>query len=96
MIFLPVLIFPIQYINGNRKTKPKIATYDEPSYIPMQMPRSQASSTWLNNKNPSSFQEGAKSNKKIRAGISPLEETLTPVGNLEQTHPVPGKNIYGI
>ena len=35
----------------------------------MQMPRPQASSTRLNNKNPCSFQEGAESNKKIRAGI---------------------------
>ena len=40
----------------------------------MQMLRPQASSTRLNNKNPSSFQEGAESNKKIRV--------------LEQTHPV--------
>ena len=53
------------------KTESKIGTNDEPSYIPMQMPRPQASSTRLNNKNPSSFQDGAESNKKIRAGISP-------------------------
>ena len=60
----------IQYINGDRKTESKIGTNDEPPDIPMQMPRSQVSSTRLNNKNPSSFQEGVKSNKKIRAGIS--------------------------
>ena len=53
-----------------RKTESKIGTNDEPSYIPMQMPRPQARSTRFNNKNPSSFQESAVSNKKIRAEIS--------------------------
>ena len=54
-----------------RKTESKIGTNDEPSHIPMQMPRPHASSTKLNNKNPSSFQEGTESNKKISAGINP-------------------------
>ena len=83
-----------------RKTESKIGKNDEPSHIPMQMPRPQASSTRFINKNPCSFQEGTESNKKIRAGINPrsnsqqtLEETSTPVRNLEQTHLVPGKNI---
>ena len=52
-----------------RKTESKIGKNDEPSHMPM--PRPQASSTRLNNKNPSSFQEGVESNKKIRAGINP-------------------------
>ena len=53
-----------------RKTKSKIGMNDKPSYIPMQMLRPQASPTKLNNKNPSSFQDGEENNKKIRAGIS--------------------------
>ena len=51
-----------------RKTESKIGTNDELSFIPKQMPRPQASSTRLNNENPSSFQEGAERNKKIRTG----------------------------
>ena len=54
-----------------RKTESKIGTNDELSYIPIQMSRSQEGSTRLNTKNPSSFLEGAESDKKIRAGISP-------------------------
>ena len=54
-----------------RKTESKIGKNDESSHIPMQMPRPQASSTRLNNKNPSSFQESVESDKKTRAGISP-------------------------
>ena len=50
-----------------RKTESKIGKNDEPFHIPMQMSRPQASSTRLNNKNPSSFQEGAESNKKIKS-----------------------------
>ena len=53
-----------------RKFESRIGTNDKPSYIPIEMPRSQVSSTRLNNKNPSSFQEGMESNKKNRAGIS--------------------------
>ena len=67
-----------------RKTESKIGKNDEPSHILKQMPRPRASSTRLNNKNPSSFQEVVESNKKIRAGINPrlnseqpLEETST-------------------
>ena len=48
-----------------RKTESKIGKNDEPSHIPMQMPKPQASSTRLNNKNPSSFKEGTKSNKSL-------------------------------
>ena len=54
-----------------RKTESKIGKNNGPSHIPMQMPRPQASSTRLNNKNPGLFQEGTECNKKIRAGIIP-------------------------
>ena len=44
----------------NIKTESKIGTNDEPSCLPMQMPRPQASSTSFDNKNPSSFQDNDK------------------------------------
>ena len=57
-----------------RKTDSEIGTNDKPPYISIQMPRSQVSSTRLNNKDPSSFQESAESNKKIRVGIKEKNE----------------------
>ena len=71
-----------------RKTESKIGKNDEPSHIPMQMPRPQATSTRRARKVTKRLEQ-----ELIRDRIHNNRWTSTPVRNLEQTHPVPGKNI---